>query len=383
MFANLSVNMPGAVECKLNNTGWSRRSLNLFYLALVLYLIPSSLLIWDGLPNTVCTVMSWMKNLSAFLCIVRIGLIGLEHPRYALTCFCLFILIFFSVWLVRDYRLMSDFLIVAASRSSNYRIIFRIYLCYLVLLFLINPIFYLAGLSWAYKKTLWGITVRTYGFGNTNTLAYAIVVLTFLGFCMSDTQYKPVRLFAVSWAVALVTFMLTLSRTSTIILLAFPVLCLIFERTKPSAKVAASIPVIALLLSVLMASVIAPGYGGNTFISRFSIPHLSYDFYGLSLLGHDYGREVLPQAALHGGFNVPFTVDNVYLLLLHIAEQHVGLDRFGHEIRAAQQLPKRTRPGALASWRVSTNCVELVLDVRPHSANHFLAHGSGYHTAGE
>lgn len=203
---------------------------------------------------------------------------------------------------------------MAASWDSDSRVVLRIYLCFFVLMLLLNPALYIAGLSGNLMRHRMGMIGNSWGFPNPNTLAYVLMMLTFLLCSISDLTRRKALLFTVSWAMALATFLLTLNATCTLLLLFFPAACLFLNRMKSHARWVAVLPAAALLFSVLMAASVEPGYGENTFLSRFSIPHLSYQIYGLSWLGQDCGY-VLPQSAMHEGFTEPLCLDSTFLCL--------------------------------------------------------------------
>lgn len=286
----------------------------LFYTALVLLLFSSFHIIEDAVPVWFPKVSLCMKYLATVLCLARIAMIGIDSPRYAVTCFCLFVLLFISSRLGLNNNLTFTFALVAASRGADSRVILRIYLCFFVLMLLLNPAMYLAVISGNITKHRMGMTGNSWGFQNPNTLAYVLMVLTFLVCSMPRFPKRPALLFTVSWIMAGATFLLTLSATCSLLLMIFPAACLLLERMKSRARWTAALPAAALLFSVLMAAAVGPGYGDNTFLCRFSIPRLSYSIYGLSWLGQDAGT-VLPQSAMHEGFTEPLCLDNTFLCL--------------------------------------------------------------------
>lgn len=296
---------------QLIRTGRKHEAL-LFYAALILLLFPSFLIMEDARPDGLARIFKYLKYLGSALCLAKIAITGSEHPRYALTCLSIFLLLFISSRLSLCNDLAYTFLLVAASRDTDYKVTLRVYLCFFALMLLLNPALFMAGLSGNLAKHRLDMTGNSLGFPNPNTLAYVLLMLTMLMACMSEPARSPKRMYALCLTMALVTWVLTLSITCATLLVVFPAVCQFFQKTRKPATWTAAIPVAAVLISVLLATVTEPGYGESTFASRFSIPHLSCKIMGLSWLGHDFGV-TLPPSAMHEGFREPLYLDNAFL----------------------------------------------------------------------
>lgn len=227
-----------------------------------------------------------------------------------LATVCLLVFFRFSYYLGGSRELFYITLVVAASRGADPKLSLKIFLAYLAIYIAVSPATFALGWTDDVRTHMGAFLGHSFGFSNPNTLALALLTIVCLGILLSRERRTTV-IGAVCWITAAIVFFLTLSRTQTIILLALPLIFLLYRQLKIRPWMLAALPVVCLALSVILACLYGPGYGSSTFESRFSIAALVYEKNGLSLFGQDCGLdgwlgEVFPH-------NLP--LDNAYLNL--------------------------------------------------------------------
>jgi len=285
----------------------------LFYVALTIFLFSSFCFFELGEHPMLGECIKWGRRIATLLCFARLSLLALEHPRYSISCFCLFFVFFVSSRLSLENKLAYSFLLVAASRGTDFKVTLRIYLVFFASMLILDPVLYNLGLAGNTWKQRFGMRGNSWGFPNPNTLGYVMMMLAMAICCLAEPFKRPSRLFLISWGMVLAIGLVTLSATSTSVLFLFPVVFCIIRKVKPSGALCASFPFCLLLLSILLAMCFGAGLGETTFGSRFSTPSLSYKLFGLTWLGHDFGI-VPPSANLIEDFE-RLWLDNLFLCL--------------------------------------------------------------------
>ena len=286
----------------------------LFYAGLLLYLLGGLPIRRAELtPAVLYQVQPILGHIGAGLLLLRLLTLFPVHPRYTLSCLCLLAVFRFSYFLSgpRTLNLFQVALVVAASREADAKVALKIYLGYLIFFLLLCPVLYAGGWAGSVVKHIGSLRGGSFGFPNPNTLATFLAMSVFLGLLMAR-RTRPVVALTVCWMAAALVFFLTLSRTFTILLLALPLLWWLFHRTAPEPGLLAALPAALLLLSVLLAACVGPGYGANTFDSRFSIGALVFQQCGLSL----FGQDCFLQGWFRGLYPYHLDVDNGFLSLL-------------------------------------------------------------------
>lgn len=132
-------------------------------------------------------------------------------------------------------------------------------------------------------------------------------------YCSTGTSSRQKSFWMICWSAAILIFFCTLSLTAFIILLLIPLFEYIQKLYRIPAWNLALFPSVCLLTSILLSFYYGPSYGSTTFESRFSIPALVYQNYGLSLWGQEYGFVSNFTAWITG--EQPLCVDNLYIHL--------------------------------------------------------------------
>ena len=281
----------------------------LFYAGLFLMLLGTQPLSpTAATQDAILRISGMIGRVGAGLLVLRILTFFPRHPRYVLSCLCMLVIFRFAYILGGTRNLFYLTLAVAASRDADLKISLRIYLVYLAFFFIAGPASWVLGWTDNVATHMGQLRGGSFGFYNPNTLAAMIAMAAFLGI-LSARQRRTALICIVCWSAAALTFFLTLCLTQTLVLLAVPAIYLLFRRVGLKPCLLAALPLICLALSVILASCFGPGYGSDTFVSRFSIPALVYDQYGLSLFGQDCGLDDW----FKGEFPYILTIDNAYL----------------------------------------------------------------------
>ncbi len=291
-------------DSKLDWSAW------LFYAGLALYLfsVPWWCAPEQGLRLLVRVL--YVTGLAArALLLLRVLSFLPGRPRYALVCICLLGVLKLSSVLAVQSRsdLFHFFLVLLASRDTDVRISLKIVLSSIVFFLIVCPVSFALGWNGEQVKHIGQMRGTSLGFDNPNSFACFIMTAAFCGFSLAREKRMSVICMVCS-ALAVLVWFLTLCKTITICLLVLPLLFALFMRWS-NHKIVAAMPAACLLLSLVLAAVYGPGYGGNTFESRFTIPALVYQKCGLSLFGQDCGLTEW----LTGEGPTRLSIDNCYL----------------------------------------------------------------------
>ena len=269
--------------------------------------------------NQAGSLLHW---LGAGLLLLRIATLFPAYPRYTLTCICMLVAFRSSFFLADPIspKLYDIALVMAASRGSDLKVNLRIFLAYLVLFLVALPASYLLGWAGNMVKHIGSLQGSSFGFKSPNSLAAFIVLAVFVGLYLTRERRWAV-VCAVCWSVAVPTFLLTLSRSQVLLLVVLPLLHLFLQKFRPKPWLLAALPFACLALSVLLAIHYGPGYGSDSFASRFSIPALVYEKYGLS----SFGQDCLLRDWFKGEFPYLLPIDNGYLALFLCRGVFIGI----------------------------------------------------------
>ena len=249
-----------------------------------------------------------LGRIGVVLLALRVLTLLLYYPRYILASICMLVVFRFSYILGGTRNMFYLTLVVAASCGTDMKVALKIYLAYLVFFLIACPLSWIAGWTDNIVTHMGQLQGSSLGSLNPNHLALFLTMAIFLGLYLSKER-RTVVIWVICWSAAALNFALTLCLTQTLLLLALPVVYLLFHRTRPTPVFLAILPIAFLAISILLACYYGPSYGSNTFVSRFSIPALVYQKYGLSMFGQD--------CSLAGWFNgvFPFNLplDNGYL----------------------------------------------------------------------
>lgn len=285
----------------------------IFYAALILFLISASWFWPSNIPDSVRFATKRLMFLAQVLCCFRICLLSWKYPKYVLICAVLIVLFYISSRISHQKMLLRTVLFVAASRDSDIKVSLRIFFAVFLVVLFAAPITWMMGWTGDLVKHKFDQVGHSWGFLNPNgfaTFLQMLTLLTILLFKIRRTLYVAI----ISWAAAAVIGWMTLSMTSVVILLLFPVLYYWFKHHSLSPKVLVAIPVVLTILSIGLSIYYGPSTGDTTFESRFSIPHLIVEGQGISWLGQDYGS-VSWYEAIKKGIE-PLYMNNLYLNLI-------------------------------------------------------------------
>lgn len=300
-----------------------RSFLWLFYAGLILLLLGEARMMpTEQTPALFGQAADFVNMLGMGLLILRIVTLLPACPRYTITCICMLVAVRFSYSLADPVspKLFKIALFMAASRGSDLKMNLRIFLAYLVFFLIAFPASYLLGWADNIVKHIGSLEGASYGFKNPNSLAAFLMLALFVGLYLAKERRWAVVL-AVCWSAAALTFLVTLNRSMVLLLVLLPVLHLLLQKFPPKPWLLAALPFACLALSVLLAVHFGPGYGSNTFVSRFSIPAMVYEQYGLS----PFGQYCHLRGWFNGEYPYNLAIDNGYLALFLCRGVFIGI----------------------------------------------------------
>lgn len=306
---------------------FQQSSLWLFYIGLALILFSLQRFEWTGFTPTFIEKVQFILNrLGLGLLVLRLLSLAPAYPRYVLASFCLVAVFWFSHILSVYSGKMNLYyvvLVAAASRGADEKVALKLYLAYLVFFLVICPVSHALGLTGNVLKHIGQLQGGSFGFNNPNYLAMFIAMAASLGLYLFNSR-RTATVWIVSGLAAALVAIFTLNRTFTLLMLALPVFYLLFERKKLKPWVLGLLPAACLVISIILAWCYGPGYGNDTFESRFSIPAMVYQKFGLSLFGQDCGLD-----RWANGVWPYLNIDNGYLNLFICGGVVTGLVAMG------------------------------------------------------
>ena len=264
-------------------------------------------------PKDVLSLYLVLRHAGKLLIVFRILLFAHRYPIYVLCCIIAIITIWISHCLSGWGVLLSSFIIIAASRDTDIKIILKIFLVSFLIILVIAPTSLIIGWTGDVVKHKINMVGHSWGVSNPNTLAFLLLMLALL--ILNYWNIKKTKvIWIICWSTALLICIITLSLTSAVILLLIPILYHFLNRYPIPTWSLILFPWVCLLTSIILSYYYGPSYGETTFESRFSIPALVYQNHGLSLFGQDYGY-VSFQKAWRTGVH-PLCVDNAFMHLV-------------------------------------------------------------------
>ena len=227
-----------------------RSFLWLFYAGFILILLGESILLpTERTPVFLSQIGSILHWLGAGLLLLRIATLLPAYPRYTLTCICLLVAFRASFFLADPIspKLYVMALVMAASHGSDMKVNLRLFLAYLVLFLLALPASYLLGWAGNLVKHIGSLQGSSFGFKSPNSLAAFLALAVSVGLYLTKERRWAV-VFAVCWSAAVLTFLLTLSRSQVLLLVVLPVLHLFLQKFRPKPWLLAALPFACLAL---------------------------------------------------------------------------------------------------------------------------------------
>lgn len=288
----------------------------LFYMGFaLLFLTLNYLWVTEDFPRGLNLFCYYASQCGRGILCLRLLLMVVQHPRYVIGCVTMGIALLFILAPGEDYNLVSLLLVLAASRDSDIRVILRIFLIAFILHLVSALLFYKLGWSADIVRHRWGLTGHSYGTINPGILAQKIMLTVMLALVYFREKRCSV-IGVTSFLGAICVIALSLRLSESIGLLLIPLLYLCFSHYKISSSWLVMLPWGCLLVSVVLAWWYGPGYGATTFDSRFSVPCLIYDRFGVGLFAQDCGLIGYKEAWSNG--IEPLAFDNMYLrIFLH------------------------------------------------------------------
>lgn len=285
-----------------------------FYIGLFLIIIGKYwFALGDDAPLGYRILRRGLQHAGYWLLIFRVLLFVPKYPLYVLCCVILFPIFKLSYNLGGWNLMLYSPVIIAASRDSDIKVVFRIFLLTFTLILISGPIAFAIGWFSDITKHKDILTAHSYGFTSPNTLACLMLMLVLLVLLYWDVKKAKVIATACCVTASLVGI-LTLGISVIFILLLTPLLYYFLKRYPIPAGYLTLLPWGCLLLSIILSFYYGPSYGATTFESRFSIPAFVYQNHGLSLFGQEYGYVNFNQAWKTGVQSL--CIDNVYMHLV-------------------------------------------------------------------
>ena len=285
-----------------------------FYLGLFLMIVSFNwLTVNHEMPEEYYFLRIWLFRSGVLLLVVRTLLFFHKYPLLVL-CFLILLPIFKYSYSLSGWNvILCSFVIIAASKDADIKIILRIYLSAFLLILLTTLITWKIGWTGEVVKHRFGFVGHSYGFSNPNILSCLLQMLTIA--VLHYWSIKKTSVIWIScWASALLIVLLTWCLTSFVVLLLIPIFYFLLKRYSIPSWSLALLPWVFFVISILLSCYYGPSYGSTSFESRFSIPALVYQNHGLSLWGQDYGFVGWGRSWQTGEQSL--SVDNVYMHLV-------------------------------------------------------------------
>lgn len=283
-----------------------------FYAALVLMLTSTSWFWLDEIPSEIRWLSKRFLQLGQTLCCLRIALLSWKYPRYVIICAVIIGLVYFSYLLSHANMLVKTVMLVAASRDADIKMILRIYLVIFLSMLFLGPMTLLLDWTADIVKHKYNLVGHSYGFYNPNRYAYLMQMLILLLILVLRIR-RCLWVSIICWISAVVVGWMTLSVTSIVVLLFFPLVYYWLKHHTIPLHWLALLPCLLTVLSVGLSIYFGPSTGETTFESRFSIPYLLFERHGLSWLGQDCDIVTWEKAFREGV--EPIYINNLYLSL--------------------------------------------------------------------
>lgn len=273
----------------------------LFHAGLVMMLLSYRMYEFSG-PCPDSIYMYLWRAAFVTLCL-RTALLIPEKPRYAAVSLSIIAVSTVLFTISDNKEILTMAALVCSAQGVSRKDFLRTYIITVAVILVTAVPLFSCGIIADVGKHWHGWTGHSLGFSNPNALAMSIMTLTCAILCFKGPK-DVLHLAAVTSTVAVLVGLLTLSRSTSILLLSLPLWYLLMMRHKPSPALFAALPVVGLLGSMLLALYFGPVEGDVSLVSRFSIPRLMVADYGLSAFG---------------GTDFPLPLDNHFLgsMLMH------------------------------------------------------------------
>lgn len=285
---------------------------NLLFYASLIFVLCSTSWFWPGdMPHIIKACGRYTHYIAVALLGLRILLLSYNNPKYFLCCLTILSVLFIAYIQSGNRSLLFCGMAIAASRGCNYRTILRIFLIAYILVLCITPIFYCLNWTTDIGKHIGTAVGHSWGLSNPNTLGTLILLLAIL--IILNYKYLSTRhIYAICFLGALIAGAITLSRTSVLLLIAFPFLLSIINHYHINPKCWLILPMAGFVVSLCLAFFYGPSHGATTFESRFSIPYLLYEKHGITWLGQKCTSIVSWHKAFKTGEEALY-LNNIYL----------------------------------------------------------------------
>ena len=260
----------------------------MFYTALVLFLVSYSWYWCSKTPSLILAITKYSTIFAQIICCIRLGLLSWKYPKYVLLCTLIIALLYLSSHLSHSTMLLNTAMFIAASRDEDINRIVSVFLVVYLIVLIVVPATYVLGWTGDIVKHKCGLVGHSWGFINPNRFAFIVQMLIFMVFLYFRIR-KTWIVWLISYSSAAVIGLITLSMTSVVILLLFPLIYYFLKKHTFPVVLYALIPLFLTVFSVGLSIYFGPSTGITTFESRFSIPYMMLDNHGLSFLGQDCG----------------------------------------------------------------------------------------------
>lgn len=317
----------------------------LFYVALVFTFVTTIFFFNKHIPESVVILTKRIHSLVPWLCYLRLGLLLPKNYKYVLMCLAILLFCGISWHFSGQKTLLNAAVILSASYGSNIRFSLKIFGMAISGILIIALSALCLGYTGDVQTHSFVFVGHSLGTINPNTLGCFHLLLTEVILLLEGFKSRKQICF-ICWAIGIATWFITLCTTTTIILLFFPLIYYIVENKKIPSYSYACIPWLLLFVSVVLMFYYGPSRGETTFESRFGMPAIAYEKYGLSWMGQYCGQIGGAKARSLGV--EPFYIDNMYLRLFLYFGMIPGLLVMFFESHLLIRIAHRHEPIALS-----------------------------------
>ena len=244
----------------------------LFYIGLFLLIVCRYWFLPNKeMPNAYFSLHVLFYHVGRLLIICRLLLFSRKYPHYVFLCLITGALFLYSLRLSESSTLIYSFFIIAASRDTNYKVILKLFFLAYLIVFCTALMFWNYGWTNDIVKHRFDLVGHSWGFNNPNTLAFLMMMSTFLVLQYWDVKQTKV-IWIVCWAAAILIFFCTLSLTPFIILLLIPLFEYIQKLYRIPAWCLALFPSVCLLTSITCSLTSLPSLKLLSFICLYFLP---------------------------------------------------------------------------------------------------------------
>lgn len=281
----------------------------LYYIAFFLFLVRGNQLY----PFFEFDCWRWVNYAGVILCLSRLLLLYPRYPRYALFCIGISVLMQILVKTGCNVEFFKTILLVSCARDTKIKNSLFLLIIFHLLQISAAFILYNLGITSDIKEH-WGTwTGHSYGLSNPNLLAISLSTITHC-WIMFKKITNFWHLTILCWSMALAIELITLGTTCSICLFLLPPIYYIVKyevwRIKISPWTFSLLPLTGILISIILSYIVGPEEHGSSFLSRFCMPYLIYQQYGLNWFGM---ADILSPQLPSPDNPDPLFIDNLYL----------------------------------------------------------------------